>query len=910
MISPPTGTVTFLFTDIEGSTKLWENHPAAMKVDLARHDELLRRAIEANAGYVFKTVGDAFCAAFAAPSEAVSASLDIQQTLRSEEWQVPNDIKVRIALHVGEVESRDEDYFGPTVNRVARLLSSAHGGQIWLSAATTEVVKDTLQEGLSLLALGSHRLKDLSQPQQVYQLIHPDLTTEFPALTTLDNHPNNLTPQPTQLIGREIELTGILKLIRQESVRLLTLTGSGGTGKTRLSLQVGAELVEAYEHGVFFVDLSVARETFEVVSATAQVLDVRESMEQNRNLSDILKNYLQRKCVLLILDNFEQVIEAGTLVAELLASSPELTVIVTSREPLHIRGEREFPVPPLGLPSRSDDQSVERLTQYESVLLFIDRATAVSPNFMVTNENAPAVAEICIRLDGLPLAIELAAARTKILPPQTLMERLSDRLKLLKGGARDLPMRQQTLQSAIDWSYELLDEEEKILFARLSVFRGGCTLEAAESVCAIDENLDFDIIDGLSSLVDKSLVRQTVKDGDPRFWMLETVGEYAQEKLKITGSINSVKSSHAGFFLELAEEAEPKLRGPDQMLFLDRLETEFVNLGTAIEWLLENHTMQDALRMSGALYWFWFRYGHFAEGRKWLERSLSTGDDSKPTTVYAKALHALAQFLFFASDLERSAELERKSVVLWRQIGNKKELAISLADLGRIESWIDQSRAGRPLIDEAIGHARKLGNPWVTGYALLMYHISGAGTIEKCVEAIDLFCQVGDFWGISWAQHSLAGEYLDHNEYGKAKLLYKKSLDGARELKDRFLLTNALRRLAHLCFDEKDYQQAVNYEIEALQIAFDIGAIRNIVGSLLLFGRVSRAQGNHGRAAILMGAYTVQMEAIRKITYPEKIAAMFSDYTETFASEWQNGQVMTLDQAVDYAINTQSDSDK
>ena len=726
--SIPSGTVTFLFTDIEG------------------------------AGYVFKTVGDAFCAAFSAASEAVSASLDIQRTLQSRAWQVPGGIRVRIALHVGEAESRDNDYFGPTVNRVARLLGATHGGQTLLSLATAELVKDTLPDGASLLTLGSHRLKDLSLPLQVYQLLHLDLTSEFPALVTPDNRLNNLLPQPTELIGREKELGGILDLIKRGNVRLLTLTGTGGTGKTRLAVQVAAEMVEAAEHGVFFVDLSVTNEPEQVISIMAQALDVREGMGESRPLVDILKDYLKRKEMLLLLDNFEQVLAAGTFVAEILASCPELKIIVTSREPLHVRGEREFPVPPLSLPSRSDSQSVEKLTQYESVRLFVDRAVAVKSEFKVTNETAPAVAEICIRLDGLPLAIELAAARTKILPPQTLMERLTDRLRLLKGGARDLPARQQTLRGAIDWSYDLLDEGEKNLFARLSVFSGGCTLEAAEEVCAIGGEWEFDVIDGLASLVDKSLVRQSVTGGEPRFWMLETVGEYARDKLEESGYGHTIRGNHAEFFLDLAEEVDPKLRGPDQMKWFDCLETE--------------------------------------------------------------------------------------------------------------------------LTARAAGTIEERYKP------------------DECEEAVGLFRQAGDLWGISRALHSIGTEYLINNEYGKARSLYEQSIIGAREAKDRQLMLNCYLRLSQVCMHEKTYRKAAEYQKDALQIAFDLKTVRLISYLIHMLGQTARGENMQGKAARLFSAH----ETIAKAYGTPNENVESSYYSENFPAEWAQGLTMNLEQAVEYAL--------
>jgi predicted ATPase/class 3 adenylate cyclase len=513
--SPPTGTLTFLFTDIEGSTRLWEHDAPAMQAALARHDELLKLAIEERGGYVFKTVGDAFCAVFPTASDALEAALEIQRRLLSSEWEQSEPLRVRMALHTGAAEERDGDYFGPPVNRVARLLSAAHGGQVLLSLPTQELVRDQLLVGTTLRDLGEHRLKDLFRPERVFQLSAPELPSEFPPLRTLEAYRNNLPLQPTPLIGRENEVSEVCDLLGGEATRLLTLTGPGGIGKTRVALQAAADLLEDFTDGAFFVPLATLTEAELFFSAVAETLGVKETAEQP--LDETLKDYLSERWLLLLLDNFEQVLEAAPSVTELLAGAPGLKVLATSRAPLGLYGEHEFPVPPLSMPDLKRPPLLERLTHYEAVRLFLERAQAVKPDFKVTNESAPAVAEICVRLDGLPLAIELAAARIKMLPPKAMLQRLGSRLKLLTSGAHDLPERQRTLRATIEWSHALLDEGEQLLFGRLAVFSGGRTLEAIEAICDAEGDLPVDAFDGVSSLLDKSLIRQEEgPGGEPR----------------------------------------------------------------------------------------------------------------------------------------------------------------------------------------------------------------------------------------------------------------------------------------------------------------------------------------------------------------------------------------------------------
>src|SRR5215208_3132793 len=690
----PTGTVTFLFTDIEGSTQLWEKSTRGMQIALTRHDAVLWEAIEGHGGSVFKTVGDAFCAVFPTALGALESALAAQRGLFSEAWgEEISALRARMALHTGTTHERDGDYFGPPVNRVARLLSAGHGGQTLLSSATWKLVHDRLPEDTELRDLGERRLKDLIRPERIFQLIASDWPPSFPPLKTLDARLNNLPSQPTPLVGREREVAGVCRLLRGGGVRLLTLTGPGGMGKTRLALQVAADLVDEFEDGVFFVPLAPISDPDLVVPTVARTLDITET--SGRTPEEALKDYLRNKEMLLVLDNFEQVVEAAPLVGELLSACPALKVLATSRTVLRIYGEQEFTVPPLELPDPSHPQPLERLTQYEAVRLFVERAQAAKADFSVTNENALAVAKICAHLDGLPLAIELAAVRIKLLPPQAILVRLGNRLKLLTGGARDLPERQRTLRATIEWSHELLDEGEKILFARLAVFAGGCTLEAMEAVCDAERDLPLDdAIEGASSLLEKSLLRQEEgsEESEPRFSMMETIREYAQERLEESEAAEEIRRLHAEFYLALAEEAESRLRGPEVVTSLGRLETEHDNMRAALSWSLESGESELGLRLGVALLWFWSARGYWSEGARWLEEALAKGGAAQPATR-AGALFSLGIVLGRQSDFGRAEACYEEALALYEELGDQRRAAESIAHMAWMVAF--QGDAGR-----------------------------------------------------------------------------------------------------------------------------------------------------------------------------------------------------------------------
>ena len=586
MTSLPSGTVTFLFTDIEGSTKLAQQYPDAMPGMIARHNEILNQSIQAHDGYVFLTVGDSFCAAFHSASDALSAALDAQRCLFGEPW-VQAAVKVRMGLHTGTAQiSEDGQYSGyTTLALTQRIMAAGHGGQVLLSGAARELVRDSLPEGTELIDLGEKRLKDLLRPEHLYQLNIFGLPVVFSPLKTLDALPNNLPIQLTTFIGREKEIVDVKRDL--ELHRLVTLTGSGGTGKTRLSLQVAAELLEEFDHGVWFVELAPLSDPDLIPRTILSTIGIIE--QRGKTSLEVLQEYLQDKRILILLDNCEHLIEASaSLVNTLLSAAPGLKILASSRESLGVRGEASYPVPSLALPDIKHLPIVEQISAYEAVRLFIDRASLVAPHFMVDKDNAPFIAQICYRLDGIPLAIELAAARVKVLSVEQISMRLDDRFRLLTGGSRTALPRQQTLRALIDWSYDILTPNEKTLLRRLSVFASGWTLEAAEDVCSGDGLGTYDVLDLLTQLVNKSLVVliEHTQSGETRYRMLETIRQYAREKLLASGDSERIHDRHLAYFVKLSERAEDELYRTNQTFWFNKLDDEFDNLRMALEWAL------------------------------------------------------------------------------------------------------------------------------------------------------------------------------------------------------------------------------------------------------------------------------------------------------------------------------------
>lgn len=824
----PTGTVTLLFTDIEGSTQLLRRLGNRYADLLETCRKLLRVSFQHWRGEEVDTQGDSFFVAFARAGDAISAAVDAQHAIASHCWPEGALLRVRMGLHTGEPQLASEGYVGLDVHHAARVMSAGHGGQVLLTQTTRDLVEYALPDGVSLLDVGTHRLKDLQQPCHLFQLGIPGLPADFPPLKTLDSSPHNLPIQPTPFIGREKEVTAVVALFRREEVHLVTLTGPGGTGKTRLSLQVAAELSDSFADGVFFVNLAPIRDPELVIPAIAEVLNMKEMAEYS--LIALLQAFLREKHLLLLLDNFEQVVQAALQVAELLVTCPKLKILVTSRMVLHVRAEQEFAVPPLTLPDPKRLPDLVVLTQYEAVALFIQRARAVKPDFQVTNATAAAVAEMCVRLDGLPLAIELAAARIKLFPPQALLARLGQRLVVLTGGARDAPARQQTLRNTIEWSYQLLDADEQRFFRRFCIFVGGCTFEAFEMVCAAFGDDASQVMNGITSLIDKSLLQQTEQEGEePRLVVLETLREFGQEALTMQKEMEMTRAAHAAHYLRLSEEADKWLWGLQSPAWLERLEREHDNLRATFAWSLESGQDEEAeqrkevaLRLGGALHRFWFSHAHYSEGCTFLERAI-TMSEGHATVSRAKALVVAADMAQGQGDMERGETFAEESLVLSRAVGYSLGIARSLGQLGRFAGNRNEYARARSLLEESMALCQELGNHWYLAWSLFV---------------------LGEHYG--W-----------HGEHVKSEAHLEGALALWRELGDRECAAIALTGLAKLLYHYGDLMKAHSMSDEALMLFRELGS-KQVIQALSISAEIALSQGN------LTEAHQLSEEAVTR----------------------------------------------
>jgi predicted ATPase/class 3 adenylate cyclase len=866
----PTGTVTFLFTDIEGSTRLLQRLGAGYPETLESQQRLLREVFQAHGGVEVDTQGDSFFVVFPSAPRALAAAVEAQRAVDGHRWPEEARVRVRMGLHTGEAVLGGDGYVGLDVHRAARIGGAGHGGQVILSETTRVLVELALPSGVILRDLGEHHLRDLEHPERLSQVLVDGLQADFPPVRSAERRLGNLPTVLTTFVGRHRELEE-LKAVMERS-RLVTLTGPGGTGKTRLALQAATDLQPGLEDGAYFVGLGPISHPDLVIPTVAQALQLPE--DPARTPMEVVTQHLDGKELLLVLDNFEHLLPAAPGVADVLGTTQRVSVVVTSREPLGLSGEREYPVEPMAVPDPQRLPSLDRLVENEAVSLFVDRATAVKPEFDVTEESATAMAEICARLDGLPLAIELAAARVKILSPQAMLGRLEDRLALLTGGSRDAPARQRTLRDTIAWSYELLEERERTLFASLCVFVGGFTLDAAEAVCGGGLG---DTFEGVASLVNKSLLRQMdTGGGAPRFLMLETIREYAAGLLA-EDDAEAIERRHAEHFVALAEEAEPELTGERQGSFLDTLAADHDNLRAALDRAAGWGWVEIALRMGAALWRFWQMRGHLREGVQRMGAVLALPGVANHPQARVQAVWAAGSLSYWMGDFVTAAEWYEKSLALSKELGDGAAVAESLYNLSFALSVprTDLPRA-RGLLEESLALFRESGDP---------------GGVAK----------------VSWA---LAGLEYDLEEYDAAEIHGTEALAVFRELGDRFQTGWALHLLGITAIRLRRLDVAGVRLSEGLQLFREAADMSAIVLLLADFVELALAEGDPERALRCGGAEATLREStgvglsgwVRPQEERRKLAEQLTSQASADRA-WAEGCSMSLDEAVEYALS-------
>jgi len=848
---------TFLFTDIEGSTHLWEQEPERMGPALARHDAIARAAVEAHRGLVVKMTGDGLHAAFDDPLDAVAATLELQQALADPKATNGITVSLRCGLHLGVVEHRGNDFFGTPVNRAARLMASAHGGQVLVSQALADLIADRLSDDVTLRDLGVVRLRDLARPEHVFQLVHPQLRQEFPALRTLEAIPNNLPQQVTSFVGREHELREVKRLL--SGTRILTLLGVGGIGKTRLALQLASELMDAYPDGVWFADLAPIADPALVLDALSHVWGVQE--DAHPSLIRALCAYVQSRRLLLVLDNCEHLLDACRHITDaLIQAGPGVRVLATSREPLQIAGEQTYPLPAMSLPDSKDDAA--SFARSDAVQLFIERGRLQQPDFAPGENQVPAIIHLCTRLDGIPLALELAAARLAALPVDKIAARLDDRFRLLTGGSRTALARQRTLRALIDWSYDLLNDDEKRLFARLAVFAGGWTLDAAEAVCAGDGLAQDDILDLMTSLVQKSLA--VAQQSDDRYRMLETIREYALERLSTSGEGAAVRNSHHRYFLGLVEEAARAPRdGIREAKWFDRLELEHDNLEVALNWGMDEHGLAEStVRLCGGLFRFWEMHGHWREGRKWCSAILARHGDAASKDATAQALLTEGELTYRLGEVAAARELVLRALDLAREVGNLRLEAAALNNLSDIVSAQGDFATAETMLERAVVINRELGNT-----AWEMVNLVNLGSL-----------------------------FISHGNFAAATPTHERVLALSRELGDSFAEAIASGNLGLLARHRGDFEEAHAFAARALAIYRELGAPAEEIGQLLLMADTAVGESDSMTAR---GLFRQALTASRELGYRHGIAKSFSGMVALAVSLREFAEAARLSGAAD-----------
>jgi len=867
----PTGTVTFFFSDIEGSTRLIQRLGEGYPQVLLAHHTVLRQALAANGGHELRTEGDSFFIVFDSALQACAGAAAAQMALHAHQWPDGGEVRIRIGIHTGEATLVGNEYLGLDVHRAARVASAGHGGQVLVSETTRVLVDHALPPGLTLKDLGLHRLKDLAQPERLFQLVVDGLPDDFPPLKTLEATPNNLPTQLTSFIGRDDQVREATQLLARS--RLLTLTGPGGTGKTRLSLQIAATVLDQFPDGVYFVPLSAIHDPELVPSAIAQALSI--STTGSRRPIEALLDYLRQKRTLLVLDNFEQVLDAASVASRLLEGSAGLRVLVSSRAVLRVSGEQEFPVPPLGLPDLKALPGLAALSQFEAVRLFIERAVAVKPDFEATNENAPAIAGICERVDGLPLAIELAAARVKLFSPQALLSRLEKSLSALGSGTRDAPARQQTLRGAILWSYDMLDPGQRRLLARVSVFARGGNLEQLESVCGPAADVGGDVLDALDQLADQSLLRRLPDFDEPRFLMLQTIRDFAAERLDESGEAQLIRERHLEAFIALARQAQPELYGPKRKEWLDRLEEDHDNFRAALEWAIAAGKAQQAMRLSGLFWRFWQMRGHIHEGRARLKAVLAMPDSRQFDEERLMALEAAGGLAYWQADMIIAQGFYDESLELTRRVGDTRAIANAIYNA----AW--------PMIVDrtALPRAKRL--------------------LE---EAIPLFRELNDQGGVGRTLWGLGNVAYFGKDYSAARPPLLEAQSIFRKLDDRFMLGWSTHTLGLVAVKTDDIEDAQQYFLDALHLFIEAQDVSGITLQLDNLSVIARTKGDLVRATRLAAAAVAQQALTGTslgglLSYQEGRTGREGLNEADAAKAWAEGQAMTLEEAIAYALD-------
>lgn len=897
----PTGIVTFLFTDIEGSTIKWEHHPTQMEDALSRHHAIMREAMALHGGVLFETAGDSFVVAFASAPPALETALWAQRALNAEAWPVEiGSLKVRMSLHTGPAEMRPDGYYAQhTLSRQSRLLVAGHGGQILVSQTTFDLLKHNSLDGVGLRDMGELHLKDLSRPERVFQVVASaspwSLPSDFPPLRSVQARPNNLPKQALPFVGREKGIEEIIRQLAQSPIRLLTLLGPGGIGKTRLALQVAGQMLGYFNSGVFFVDLTPITDPDLVIPTIANTLGLHET--DGRSLADLLKEYLEEKDLLLVLDNLEQVTEAAPYLADLLTSSSKLKVLATSRVPLRILLEHQYSVVPLGLPDIRHSTGVAELSRSEAIALFVERAQFAKPSFELNDANVGVVATICLKLEGIPLGLVLAAARLKVLTPQALLSRLSSSLTVLTGGARDMPTRHQTLRDTIEWSYNLLDMREQALYRRISIFMGGFSMEAAEAICALKlGSAPLDALDGVSSLVDKSLA-YTVEgyDGEIRYKMLEVIRDHALEKLEQSGEDFEVRAAGTRYFMGLAEEGNRHLFVNSSVEWLSRLEDEHDNFRGALLWSAdrgkqgEAEGAQLAARTSAGLVYFWHDRTYFSEGCDQLELALGltpvwsasaqSEQEAKNIASTTAAIHNGLGLLYrVRGGYSASRQNYEKALAIYRETGDLAPQPRILSRLGVLAHTIADYDEAEAYMTESLELARSLGNEG---------HISNA-------------------------LHNLGNVVRDKGNYEQARTLYTEALQIATVLGDLGQTSASLNNLANLALQVNDYESALDQHRQGLLQRAKFGNKLLVAESLIGIASVEVARRNLEKGAYLIG-YAEEMadslggkfDPMERRVY-ESALAVFRESPDAASLDRarQEGHRMSLEDAIQYALTS------